>query len=168
MAIGNSAWAAKKPRQPFRSCSPTGAIRLRPDLVDSLDRPSGNVTGVSWTSNPLFPKRLELLHDLIPQISTVGALVNPKNPSAEIDVAAMQHAAELIGLQMELHNASTFEEITDVFSTMAQHKLSAVIVGANSFVSQQKNIVALAAATRFPLAIQLENRSRRRTDELRA
>ena len=151
MAIGDSAWAAKEATTTIPIVFANGSDPIEAGLVESLDRPRGNVTGVSWTSNPLFPKRLELLHDLIPQISTVGALVNPRNPSAEIDVAAMQHAAELIGLQMELHNASTFEEITDVFSTMAQHKLNAVVVGADSFfVSQQKNIVALAARYALP------------------
>ena len=129
----------------------TGADPVEMGLVRSLNKPGGNVTGVSWYSNPVLPKRLGMLRDLVPELSVIGALVNPKNPSAEIDIRALQSAADMLKLRLEIHRASTFDEITEAFASMAQQGVGAILVGADSFfVSQRAGIVALEARYALP------------------
>jgi ABC-type uncharacterized transport system substrate-binding protein len=151
VAIGDSAWAAKAATTTIPIVFANGSDPVASGLVPNLSRPGGNVTGVSWTSNPLVPKQLEFLRDLIPRIDAIGFLVNPNNPSAEIDIHAVQSAARTLQLRLEVHRASTKDDISAAFVTMSQQRLSAVVIGADSFfVARRRDIVAQAAQHKLP------------------
>jgi putative ABC transport system substrate-binding protein len=150
-ATGDAPWPAKEATNTIPIVFATGVDPIDTRLVASLDKPGGNVTGMSWSSNALVPKRLELVRDLVPHIGVIGALVNTKNPSAEIDIRALRSAAAALRLKVEVHGASTVAEVAEAFATMARQKVEAVIVGADSFfVNQRKNIVALEARYALP------------------
>ena len=89
----------------------TGADPVALGLVASLNRPGGNLTGVTTLSVELEPKRLELLHGLVPTAKTIGVLVNPTNPNAGIQSPDLQAAARTLGLELEVLHASTDREI---------------------------------------------------------
>jgi putative ABC transport system substrate-binding protein len=177
VAVGDSAWTAKEATASIPIVFANGSDPVESGLVPSLSRPDGNVTGASWTSNPLMPKRLELLRDLVPQLSSIGALVNPGNPSAAIDIRAIEAGARGLGLKLDLHKASTIDEVTAAFATMAERKVDAVLMGADSFFSLIRDqIVALVVGHRLPashpvredvLAGGLMSYAPRREDSLR-
>jgi putative tryptophan/tyrosine transport system substrate-binding protein len=75
-------------------------------LVASINRPGGNVTGVSFLSTTIMAKRLELLHEAVPGVSAIAALINPANPNAQIDRAQLEKAARDLDLQLQILNAS--------------------------------------------------------------
>jgi ABC-type uncharacterized transport system substrate-binding protein len=85
----------------------TGYDPVKSGLVASLNRPGGNVTGATVIAGELGPKRLELLRDLVPQARVAGLMINPNNPAAEPDIAAIQAAARVIGWQIHVLNASS-------------------------------------------------------------
>src|SRR5262249_48894435 len=80
---------------------------VRLHLVTSLNRPGGNVTGVTQLNVEVAPKRLELLHELVPTASVVALLVNPTNPNAETNTKELQAAARTLELELHVLNAST-------------------------------------------------------------
>src|SRR6516164_7770644 len=84
----------------------TGGDPVALGLVSSLNRPGGNVTGVATLSVELEPKRLELLHALVPTATTVGVLINRTNPNADMQSRALQAAAPMLGLKVEFLDAS--------------------------------------------------------------
>src|SRR5262249_44590795 len=89
----------------------TGGDPVKLGLVASLNQPGGNVTGVSWLSNTMAAKRLELLHGLVPSASSIGFLVNPGNPNTTAEVTDVQAAARALGLRMLIENASSDGQI---------------------------------------------------------
>src|SRR5260370_687004 len=95
----------------------TAGDPIRLGLVASLNRPEGNVTGVTQLSSELVSKRLGLLHDLIPTATIVGLLVNPTDPRAETQTTDMQEAAQALGLQIHVFDASTTAEIHPTIAT---------------------------------------------------
>ena len=92
-------------------------------LVASLNRPGGNVTGISGLNGTLEAKRLGLLHDLVPQATTLGFLLNPTFPAAARQLRDMQEAARAIGVQLHIFNAGTDPEIDTAFETIAQRRI---------------------------------------------
>ena len=151
IATGDSAWTAKKATASIPIVFANGSDPVESGLVPSLSRPGGNVTGASWTSNPLVPKRLELLRDLVPKLATIGALVNPGNPSVAIDIRAIEAGAGGLWLKLDLRRAGTIEELNAAFDGMAERKVDAVLVGADSFYAgRRKDIIALAARYALP------------------
>jgi putative tryptophan/tyrosine transport system substrate-binding protein len=90
------------------------------DLVTSLNRPGGNVTGVSFISGVLTAKNLELLHELVPTANLVAILANPSSPSAEIQLKDAQEAANTIGVKILILKANTEREIDSAFTTLLQ------------------------------------------------
>jgi putative ABC transport system substrate-binding protein len=92
-----------------------GADPVKVGLVASLNRPGGNITGVTAFSNLLVPKRLELLHALTPKANVVGFLVNPTNPNAVDDENDAQAAAQLLGLTLHVVKAPTANDIDLAF-----------------------------------------------------
>ena len=102
-------------------------------LVASLNRPGGNVTGISLLGATLEAKRLGLLHDLVPQAATIGVLLNPDFPPAARQLRDMQEAARTIGLQLHVLRASTDREINSAFKSIAQHRIRALAVAADPF-----------------------------------
>src|SRR5205823_5477060 len=87
-------------------------------LVASLNRPGGNVTGATSLNVEVGPKRLELLHELVPTATAMAVLMNPNSASAESQSRAMQAAARTLGLQLHVLNASTEREFDTVFATV--------------------------------------------------
>src|ERR1700676_2634487 len=97
-------------------------------LVDSFARPGGNATGVSYLSAELGPKRLGLLHDLVPGANLIGILTNPNSPTAEFALGELKAAAQVVGQQLEILYASTNGEIDIAFGILAQKKVNALLV----------------------------------------
>jgi len=118
-------------------------------LVNSLNRPGGNVTGVWLYTSLLGTKRLELLRQLLPANTLIAVLVNPSNPNAQSDIAELQDAARGLGQSISLVKASTETEIDAGFATLAQSRVSALLVNTDPFyLARRDQIVALAARDR--------------------
>ena len=126
----------------------TGFDPVRDGLVGSLNRPGGNVTGVIFFSTTLGPKRLQLLRELVPKVTTIAVLVSPDNELERIDVQA---AAQSIGQQLLILDVSTERDIETAFATFVQRGANALLVASGPFLtSQRERLVALAASHRLP------------------
>jgi len=120
-------------------------------LVDSLNRPGGNITGVNTFNAVLGSKRIELLHELVPNAAVIALLVNPKFPGAEPEIRETQEAAQALGRTLLVLHASAESEIDAAFATLVQQRIGAlVITGDPLFVSRRDKIVALAARNVVP------------------
>jgi putative tryptophan/tyrosine transport system substrate-binding protein len=120
-------------------------------LVASLNRPGGNLTGITFLSPEIEAKRVELLHELAPQASTIAALVNPNFPSAEVRATAVRSAASTLGLQLTVYNARSESEIATAFEEIAERRTGALIVTTDPvFSSQREQLTRLAARYRLP------------------
>ena len=120
-------------------------------LVASINRPGGNVTGVSWFGAELGPKRLGLLHELVPNATIVALLINPNNPESARQPAELQDAARAIGLQLVVLTATTAGEIDIAFTAMMQNRVGALLVGSDPFFgNRREQIIALAAQHAIP------------------
>jgi putative ABC transport system substrate-binding protein len=128
----------------------SGADPLKAGLIESLNRPGGNVTGVSLIGSALEAKRLELLASLVPS-GLIGALVNPKYPDAEIQIRALTDAANTIKRPIEVQRATTDEEIEKAFVAFAAKRAAAVSVAQDAFFNSRRELlVALAARHKLP------------------
>jgi putative ABC transport system substrate-binding protein len=127
---------------------------VRMGLVASLARPGGNATGINFFNQEAVAKRLGLLHDLVPKAVRIAVLVNPANPSAtEATVRGLSEAAQALGLQIAVLNASTSREIEAAFSTLVSDRADAVFVAPDSFFAGRSvQFVTLAAHYRIPAA----------------
>ena len=120
-------------------------------LVTSLSRPDGNLTGVSILDVEIGPKRLELLHELIPTAAAVALLVNPTTPAAEAIARDVQEAARALGLQLHVLHAATDRDLDTAFATLAQLRADALIIGADPFfTSRSRRLGELTVAQRVP------------------
>jgi putative ABC transport system substrate-binding protein len=129
----------------------SGVDPVKLGLVASLNRPGANVTGVTFLALALDAKRLELLHEMVPNVSTLGVLLNPNFPDAKEQVREVQQAAEATGLQIHILNASNIQEIDSAFETFKQIRPGALLVGTDPFfVSRREQIAALAARFDLP------------------
>jgi putative tryptophan/tyrosine transport system substrate-binding protein len=123
-------------------------------LVTSLARPGGNTTGVNYFLSEVAAKRLELLHDLVPKAARVAVLVNPANARvAEATLREIPEAARVLGLQLQVLNASTSSEIEVAFSTLVRERAEALFVAPEVlFVSRGAQVAMLAARHAIPAA----------------
>src|SRR6516225_5652448 len=123
-------------------------------LVASLNRPGGNLTGVSFLTPALEAKRVELLHKLTPRADRIIALINPSFfPKSEARMSSARAAASTLGLQFAFVNASSEREIEEAFATIAERGPAAVIVTSDPFFFRQREqLVALAARYAMPTA----------------
>jgi len=121
-------------------------------LVASLNRPGGNLTGVTNLSVEVGVKQLELLHELVPNATTIALLVNPTNRTlAEVVSRDAQLAAGKLGLQLHVLHASTERDFDTVFATLAQPPVRALLIGADSFfISRSEQLAALAVRYAVP------------------
>jgi putative tryptophan/tyrosine transport system substrate-binding protein len=121
-------------------------------LVASLSRPGGNATGINFFSSEVTAKRLGLLHELLPKAARIGVLVNPTNVEiTERTVKDVNAAADPLGLQIEVLNASNGNEIDAAFATLVSHRADGLLVGADAFfVSRRVQIAILAARHMVP------------------
>jgi putative tryptophan/tyrosine transport system substrate-binding protein len=126
---------------------PEDPVRL--GLVASLARPGGNLTGVNFLTQELQAKRLELLRELVPGAARVAVLVNPANAtSTETTLRDVEAAARAIGLQIQVHNASTSREIDAAFATFVRERPDALFVGGDPFFVSRRVQIAILAAQR--------------------
>ena len=133
----------------------TAADPVEAGLVASLNRPGGNLTGMSILNVELGPKRLELLHELVPSASIVALLINPTHPAAETASKDLQAAARTLGLEFHVLHASTEHDFDTVFATLAQVGAGALVIGADAFfVSRSEQLVQ--QITKVELIINLK------------
>ena len=124
---------------------------VRQGLVASLARPGGNLTGVSFLTVELNPKRFELLSGTGSPGRVIALLVNPNNPAIELIVKAVQEAARAKGVQLHILKASTESEIDAAFASLVQQQAGALVVSSDPFFnSRREQIVALAARHAVP------------------
>jgi ABC-type uncharacterized transport system substrate-binding protein len=123
-----------------------GADPIASGLVTSLNRPGGNISGVTFLASETIPKRLEVLHELIPRAQVVGYLVNPVNPITEGEVKDTAAAARSRGLQLLVHSASAEGAIDEGFVTFMQRRVDALIIGNDTFLSSRKEQIFTRAA----------------------
>jgi putative ABC transport system substrate-binding protein len=143
--------AAKKATTTIPIVFTFGADPVQLGVVDSLNRPAGNLTGVSFLSNLLNAKLFELLHEVVPGAALVGFLVNPTNPAVDLDTRSVQAAADTLGPKLLVLKASTDSEIEAAFVAAVQQGVKAFYVNADPFLSSRREqIVALAARHALP------------------
>jgi putative ABC transport system substrate-binding protein len=120
-------------------------------LVASLNHPGGNVTGTTLIAGQLGAKRVELLHELVPQIADIAVLVNPNNPNTESDSADVKAAARAIGIQVHMLEAATGPEIEAAFASLIELKFGALLVSPDAFfLSNRDRLVRWAAHEAIP------------------
>ena len=128
-----------------------GGDPITPGLVTSLNRPGGNVTGVSFYSAPLVTKRLDLARELVPTGGLIAVLVNPDNPPSVDEGTTAQAAAAGMGERLLILNAKTSTQLDDAFATMKQQQVRAVVVSSDPFFfTERAKLVVLMARDRMP------------------
>jgi putative ABC transport system substrate-binding protein len=130
----------------------TGADPVRLGLIAQLNRPGGNVTGVTNISLEVAPKRLELLHQFLPTASVMALLVDPSMAAlAETQSRSVQSAAHSLGLELHILNASTERDFDPVFANFTQLRAAGLVIGGGAFlVTQQVRLAALAIRHAVP------------------
>jgi putative ABC transport system substrate-binding protein len=123
-------------------------------LVASLNRPGGNLTGVTNLTVEVGVKQLELLHELVPTATTIALLVNPRSPAlAEVLSRDAQLAAGKLGLQLHILHASSERDFDTIFATMAQLRVGALMIGADAiYINRSEQLAALAVRHAIPAA----------------
>jgi putative ABC transport system substrate-binding protein len=122
-------------------------------MVASLNRPGGNVTGVTTLNTQVEPKRLELLHEMVPQATLIGVLVNPNDPTTELQLKTLAEAAHSLGLQLQVLRARNDREIDDAFASLSQSQVGGLAIGVDTFlIGRSEKIAALALRYRLPAA----------------
>jgi putative tryptophan/tyrosine transport system substrate-binding protein len=146
-----SALAAKAATTTIPIVFANGSDPVQHRLVASLNRPGGNITGISFINAQLVPKRLQLLKLLNPKTAAIAALVNPKNPNAA-DVKAFEKAGQALGVKIVIVNASTDAEIKEAFSEAVQRGVDAMLVHVDALFNDlgEYQIADLAAQYRLP------------------
>jgi putative ABC transport system substrate-binding protein len=121
-------------------------------LVPSLNRPGGNVTGVSMVSSTIEAKRLETLHELAPKVSTIAAIINPDYPGAKSQAQAVQDAAAHLGVKLVMLNARSEADIEPTFASLVQQGAGALLVAQDPiFLGFIEKFVTLAARNAIPV-----------------
>jgi putative ABC transport system substrate-binding protein len=124
-------------------------------LVASLNRPGGNVTGVTTVSAELEAKRLGLLRELVPSATSVAVLVNPTRPGLDAQLAQIQQAARVLGLPLHILKASSQRDLDEVFETLAQLRTGGLVVTADAlFTERRDQIVAMTKRHSVPTMFQ--------------
>ena len=127
-------------------------------IVESLNRPGGNITGVTFLVSGLTAKALEILHDLLPKATTIGFLFNPKNPNSESAMKEVEEAANNLGKKLIAAEASTEHEINSAFISLVQRQVEALLVQPDTlFTERRVKIVMLAARQALPAAYTLRD-----------
>jgi putative tryptophan/tyrosine transport system substrate-binding protein len=153
-----SAFAAKAATTTIPIVFTTGGDPVAQGLVASLNRPGGNVTGVSFLIGTLAAKQLGLLHELLPGAARIAVLVDPNNtPITERFVSDVQAAASATRKQIEVLHASTGRDINTAFASLAQKPVDALLVGSGGpmFYNRRVQLITLAAHHRVPTIYNL-------------
>jgi putative tryptophan/tyrosine transport system substrate-binding protein len=128
-----------------------GGDPVRAGIVPSLNRPSGNVTGVSFFGVDLAPKQLSLAHELVPNAAVIAFLMDQNVPDAVAQVPALQEAARILGVQLVELKASTASDIDAAFAAVVRERPGALVVGTGALLTNRRQqIIALAARHALP------------------
>jgi putative ABC transport system substrate-binding protein len=129
----------------------SAADPIKAGLVASLNRPEANVTGISMIGSALEAKRLELLHEMLPQVASIGVLINPKYPAAKTQTQEVAEATARLGIKTIVLNASNVAEIEAAFASFSEQKAGAVLACNDPFFgSERGKLAALAIDHKLP------------------
>jgi putative ABC transport system substrate-binding protein len=135
-----------------------GTDPVRAGIVTSLNRPGGNVTGAVFFGGDLGPKRLELLHQIVPKATTIAALVHPRSFTTKTERGEIPAAAQAMGLQLLVLDIGSERDIEAAFATIVQRGAGALFVGGGAFLnSQREQVAALAARHKLPAIFVLRD-----------
>jgi putative ABC transport system substrate-binding protein len=134
----------------------TAANPVKLGLVASFNRPGGNITGVTQWSVEIVPKRLELLHELLPNASSLSLLVNPTAPAiADSQTRDVRSAAQTLGIHLHVLNASTEQDLDRVFARLTELRAGGLIIGGDAFFTRHvKQLGALSVQRAVPAIYQ--------------
>lgn len=145
------ALAAKSRTQTIPIVFTSSADPVKIGLVDSLSRPSANLTGISYLAVDLGLKRLELLHELMPEAKAVGFIVNPAYPDADFEIEELTKAGEKLGVAIRVEFVRDENAISDAFAMLKQHSTSAVMINGDAFFNRiRRSVVNLADRNQLP------------------
>jgi len=122
-----------------------GSDPVKLGLVESLNRPGGNITGATFLNNVLDAKRLDLLHRLVPGAKLIAMLLNPKNPNAESETKDTQAAAQTLGLEIVLEQASNEQSLDDSIADVVARHAGALLIAGDAFINNRADRIAQAA-----------------------
>jgi putative ABC transport system substrate-binding protein len=147
----SSSLAAKEATKTIPIVFTLGSDPLKAGLVASLNRPGGNVTGISLFAYLLDAKRVELMHELVPSATMIALLANPNNPQTDAQLADVEAACRTFGQQVVILKARSDSEIEEAFAALAQRRVSALLVSADPFfLGRRHQIVASVARHSIP------------------
>jgi putative tryptophan/tyrosine transport system substrate-binding protein len=153
----SAALAAKSATTAIPIVFQTGSDPVGIGLVASLNRPGGNITGISRLAQELLPKLVEVLHEIAPQADSMALLIKPETVNAEVKKNQTQAAASSLGLKpLQILNAGTASEIDSAFETMARRGVNALLIGQDVFFNNQvQQLAALALRNKIPAIYSL-------------
>jgi putative ABC transport system substrate-binding protein len=157
VANGRAAQAAKEATATIPIAFVAGFNPVEVGLVGSMNRPGGNITGVSILDVELGPKRLQLLHELVPTATIIAVLVNPNDPArAETTLKELQAAADTLGLQLHVLHASTDGDFDTVFARLVELRAGGLVIGGEPFFnSRSEQLGVLTVRHAVPTIYQL-------------
>jgi putative ABC transport system substrate-binding protein len=124
-------------------------------LIASLNRPGGNITGVTNLSGQIGPKRLELLHEVVPAATIIALLINPDNPATETQSTELQPAARTLGLQLHVLRVNAERDFDAAFASLVQLRAGGLVIGADAvFNTRSEQLAALALRHAVPTIFQ--------------
>ena len=141
-----SALAAKAATSTIPVVFTSGSDPVKLGIVESLNRPGGNLTGVVFFNSPLAAKRLELLRELAPSATVIGFLTNPSNPEAEPEIKDALEAARVLGLELQVLPARNERDIDAVFATVNERRLEGLVMASDPLLGSRRDQVAALAA----------------------
>jgi putative tryptophan/tyrosine transport system substrate-binding protein len=150
-----SAVTAKRATSTIPIVFPGADDAVKLGLVDSLNRPGGNITGVSIFNAVLAAKRLELLRELASKPISTAFLVSSKHPSADAQIQDLEEAAQSVGQKVIILRASSAREIEEAFATLIRERIDALVVGADPFFQHSRDQLVDLAARHRVLAVYL-------------
>ena len=123
---------------------------VKDGLVDSLDRPGGNVTGIRVTSSSVNVKRLELLYELVPRAKAIGVLINPNYGDAGLQLRELREAARSMKLSIRVANVDTKSNVENAIATLHQQGIDGLFITNDSYTGLRNQIIELALRYRLP------------------
>jgi putative tryptophan/tyrosine transport system substrate-binding protein len=150
-AAGGAQFAATSATTTVPIVCVTGSDPVKLGLVASLNRPGGNITGMTVFSADLEAKRLELLHELVPKALVMGVLLDPRFPMADVQTREVQNAGRTLSLQVRIAHASTEAEIEGAFTELVKNGVRALLLAGGPFFNNNRaRLMALTAHHRLP------------------
>jgi putative ABC transport system substrate-binding protein len=140
-----SALAAKSATTTIPIVFSTASDPVAAGYVASLNRPGGNLTGITTLNVEVGPKRLELLRELVPTAATIALLINPTNPAAETELRDLQTPIRTLGLQLHVLRASSERTIDDAFAALVQLRAGGLLIGPDPFFNTRSEQLAVSA-----------------------